>query len=70
MSRVMGLDKSQTAHVDLFTPTANKVLPHCFSVKGLWVDVVWETEKEGGVGVINKEIKRDGAGITRRLIVG
>ena len=30
-----------------------------------------EGGKEGGrEGVINREIKRDGAGITRRLIVG
>lgn len=66
--RVVVLDLGQATHVDQFTPTANKVLPaHCLSVKGLWVVVGEEMEREG---VINREIKRDGARITQRLIVG
>lgn len=54
--------------VDQLTPTADKVLPaHCLGVNSLWVVAVGEG---GRVGEINREIKRDGAGITRRLIVG
>lgn len=46
---------------------------HRLSVKGLQVVVVVgrrRERREERVGAINREIKRDGAGITQRLIAG
>lgn len=73
---ISGVGLSLRPRVDRSTPTTTKALPaHCLSVKGLRVVAVRSKRRGGGrggarVGVINREIKRDGAGITQRLIVG